>query len=408
MKRKILSCLLATIIISNMGVISYGKSVDTMKQEQKENNEKIDDLNNQKGDLESEKSKIQAEIEDLSSKILAQSKIVNEKNSVVEEYEEKIRGIEGQIKSVEENIDKLQENIIALELDKAQKEELLGKRLRGMYKSDMYGNIFSFLIDSESLGDFVSRIDSVGRIVKNDNVLLQEVEESQKDLELSENKLNEERNLMQEQVETLNSSKEALVEEKKKYEDALNELKSIEDEKIIKKNNLSSEESKLHDEILALEESNDELQSDIEGFLNSVNNNSSGSQTQEGGFIRPVSDSITSNFGYRTHPITGQQKLHTGTDFGSSYGTPVKASKGGNVVLAGTYGGYGNAVIIDHGGGIQTLYAHNSSLLVKSGQTVKQGDLISQVGSTGMSTGPHLHFEVRVNGSPQDPMSYIN
>ena len=373
MKKKILVCSLAAIMITNISVVSYGKTVDGMKQEQKENNQKINDLNNKKSNLEGEKTKIQSDIEDLSSKILAQSKIVNEKNSVVEEYEKKIQDIKDQIKSLEENINKLQDNIITLEMDKTKKEEVLGKRLRGIYKSDMYGNIFSFLLESESIGDFISRIDGLGRIVKNDQTLLKEVEYAQNDLELSENKLNEERILMNEQVESLNSSKETL----------------------------------LHDQILALEESNDELQKDIEGFLNSVNNGSNGSQTQGGSFIRPVSDVITSNFGYRTHPVTGEQKLHTGTDFGSPYGTPVKASKNGTVVLSGTYGGYGNTVIIDHGGGIQTLYAHNSSLLVKSGQTVKQGDIISKVGSTGVSTGPHLHFEVRVNGTPQNPMNYI-
>ena len=373
MKKKILVCSLAAIMITNISVVSYGKTVDGMKQEQKENNQKINDLNNKKSNLEGEKTKIQSDIEDLSSKILAQSKIVNEKNSVVEEYEKKIQDIKDQIKSLEENINKLQDNIITLEMDKTKKEEVLGKRLRGIYKSDMYGNIFSFLLESESIGDFISRIDGLGRIVKNDQTLLKEVEYAQNDLELSENKLNEERILMNEQVESLNSSKETLVQ----------------------------------DQILALEESNDELQKDIEGFLNSVNNGSNGSQTQGGSFIRPVSDVITSNFGYRTHPVTGEQKLHTGTDFGSPYGTPVKASKNGTVVLSGTYGGYGNTVIIDHGGGIQTLYAHNSSLLVKSGQTVKQGDIISKVGSTGVSTGPHLHFEVRVNGTPQNPMNYI-
>lgn len=407
MKKKILVCSLAVVMITNIGVVSYGKSVDSMKKEQKENNQKINDLNDKKSNLKEEKSKIQTEIEELSSKILAQSKIVNEKNSKVQEYEEKIQGIERNIKSIEGNISKLQDNIIKLEMDKAKKEELLGKRLRGMYKSNMYGNILGFLLDSENLGDFFSRIDGLGRIIKSDRTLIGEVEEAQKDLELSEEKLNEERILMRKQVDSLNSSKEVLVKEKKKYEDALNELKAIENEKITKKNNLSLEERELHDKILTLEESNDELQKDIENFLNSVNNGSSSSKPQGGGFILPVSDRITSHFGYRTHPVTGQQKLHTGTDFGSSYGTPVKASKGGKVVLSGTYGGYGNTVIIDHGGGIQTLYAHNSSLVVKSGQTVKQGDVISKVGSTGVSTGPHLHFELRVNGTPQNPMNYI-
>jgi murein DD-endopeptidase MepM/ murein hydrolase activator NlpD len=116
---------------------------------------------------------------------------------------------------------------------------------------------------------------------------------------------------------------------------------------------------------------------------------------------------VTSHFGYRTHPIFGDRRLHAGIDLAASTGTAVFAAKDGVVVTAGWMSGYGNTVIIDHGNALATLYAHNSALSVSPGQTVKRGQRIASAGSTGNSTGPHVHFEVRVKGSPVDPMSYL-
>ena len=116
---------------------------------------------------------------------------------------------------------------------------------------------------------------------------------------------------------------------------------------------------------------------------------------------------ITSNYGMRTHPITGIYKLHTGVDLGAPMGANFIAANDGVVTKAGYNGAYGNMVIIDHGGGISTLYAHGSEILVTVGQTVKKGDNILKVGSTGYSTGAHAHFEVRVNGQPVNPLPYI-
>jgi murein DD-endopeptidase MepM/ murein hydrolase activator NlpD len=116
---------------------------------------------------------------------------------------------------------------------------------------------------------------------------------------------------------------------------------------------------------------------------------------------------ITSGFGPRTHPIYGDVRMHTGIDFGASYGTPIRAAGDGVVVSAGPLGGYGNATVIDHGNGLATLYAHQSDMSVSPGQRVSRGQVIGYVGSTGFSTGPHLHFEVRVRGTPVDPMQYL-
>lgn len=124
-------------------------------------------------------------------------------------------------------------------------------------------------------------------------------------------------------------------------------------------------------------------------------------------FIRPVDDPISSPFGYRTHPIYGTRTFHKGTDFASATGTPIRAVKDGKVTLAGWVQGYGYSVELDHGSGVKSFYAHCSKILVRLGQSVSQGSAIALVGSTGNSTGPHLHFELDLNGTTVDPEEYL-
>jgi murein DD-endopeptidase MepM/ murein hydrolase activator NlpD len=130
----------------------------------------------------------------------------------------------------------------------------------------------------------------------------------------------------------------------------------------------------------------------------------------EGGpvvFAWPVRGPITSPFGMRTDPVTGRYQLHSGIDIGAGYGVPIQASADGIVLYAGWYGGYGNAIILDHGSGLSTLYAHCSAMYVSQGQNIQRGQVIGAVGATGWATGPHLHFEIRVNGVPVDPLSRL-
>lgn len=148
----------------------------------------------------------------------------------------------------------------------------------------------------------------------------------------------------------------------------------------------------------------DELQADADALTAKLQQTASSSTSSKytGGEMAwptPSSHIVTSPFGYRIHPIYGYPKMHTGIDIGASYGSTVVAASSGTVISAGWGGGYGNCVMIDHGGGIVTLYAHNSSLAVYTGQHVKRGQTISYVGSTGASTGAHLHFEVRKTGT---------
>lgn len=149
------------------------------------------------------------------------------------------------------------------------------------------------------------------------------------------------------------------------------------------------------------------LQAESDRIAQLANEAGSGPALGDGTFIRPVPGPITSRFGYRTDPVTGGTGFHGGIDIGALCGTPIKAAGTGSVISAGANGGYGNMTLISHGNGLATLYGHQSSINVAAGQSVTQGQVIGYVGSTGKSTGCHLHFEVRVGGTPVDPTGYL-
>ena len=169
-----------------------------------------------------------------------------------------------------------------------------------------------------------------------------------------------------------------------------------------------AESAALGDAVAKHDEADAALQAESDRIAAQLQAAGDGPTVGDGTFIRPVPGPVTSPFGYRTDPITGATAFHSGLDFGAPCGTPIKAAGTGSVVSAGfNSGGYGNMTLINHGNGLATLYGHQSSIIVSAGQSVTQGQVIGYVGSTGKSTGCHLHFEVRVNGSPVDPTGYL-
>ena len=297
------------------------------------------------------------------------------------------------------------------------------------------------MLESKNVGDFISNVSSIKYVVDTDNKLIDDIKKVQGELKGEESQLKS-------QEEDLSSKKTKLENEKKEYDtlvsqyqSQLNELNSLEEEKQAEINSLSEKERTVLNEINSYEEDNANLKDYINNLINekksvklnsnnsksstSNTNNTNNASTQESssssnsgssetkansssGFMRPAPGGVTDPFGPRVHPVTGKRSVHTGADLGASYGTPILASKSGTVVEAGWNTAYGNMVIIDHGDGTSTLYGHSSRLAVQAGQHVSQGQVIAYVGSTGYSTGPHLHFGIMINGEWVNPMNYIS
>ena len=305
--------------------------------------------------------------------------------SQVTELEEELEELSAAIAEGEKKLVKLEKELAEAQKKLEKQNDNLNARLRTMYKSGSIG-FLDVLLDSGSFSEFLTNFDLVKRIYSSDKDFLDELQKAHDEVEAKKKEVETLQAELKESKETTETEK-ANVEAKKKEIAASNE----ETEKMI-----------------------DELQADADALTeklrNEANASSSESSEYDGGEMAwpvPSCHTITSYFGYRIHPIYGYSKLHTGLDIGASYGASIVAANSGTVIMAGWYGGYGNCVIIDHGGGITTLYGHNSSLSVSYGQKVSRGQQIANAGSTGNSTGPHCHFEVRVNGNYVNPLDYL-
>jgi murein DD-endopeptidase MepM/ murein hydrolase activator NlpD len=290
----------------------------------------------------------------------------------------------------------LQSNIASLEAKLQARQFLLNKRLVSIYK---YGpqNYLQIILSSESFGNMVSNFGSVAYFVRSDVNLLDEVKAARQ--ELAEH---------QKQVERRKVKVETEMEEIA----VLQKKVSTEHSKVSAKVSTTKVElSKIQMDRAKLKRALDEMEATsrrLEAKIRRSQQSNHGKILGTGQLCWPVSGRrITSPFGWRVHPILKKTKFHSGIDIAVPSGTPVKAADGGIVLVSGWQGGYGNFVAIDHGKGISTCYGHNSRLLVRVGQRVEKGQQISISGNTGLSTGPHLHFEVRVNGNPVNPLGYL-
>ncbi|MDU2283720.1 murein hydrolase activator EnvC family protein [Clostridium sp.] len=341
------------------------------------------------------------------------SKKVNEFQSKIDSLQAEIDSVQAKINEAEEEIVKKEELIVQKENEAEERENMLGLRIRNYYKNDMTSQMLAFLVSSDGLSSFIGNIYNMKKILDTDKKLIDEVNSIKEALN-NEKKLLEEKivELDEEKVEIKNKQQELVnaqkefVDEQNKYLAQMNDLKGIESKKQSMINSLSDKERELQEKIGDLTDFNQDLQNKLDDLFNGLDGGNSGNSQGET-FLRPTSGRVTSEYGPRTHPISGQSGFHTGIDLASPSGTPIKASKSGTVVYSGWQGGYGQVVIIDHGGGYRTLYAHCSKLNVVKNQKVSRGQVVALVGSTGNSTGPHLHFEVRVNNKHQNPRKYV-
>ncbi len=369
---------------------------------------------------------IMAEDEDLTNQLDSIQQQVNQQNAakadaetVIGSVSEQLRQIEEQLRQATAELGTIKEQRVAVENDITLNERQLAeaqKRLEGresvFYKRvrDIYINgrlsYLDVVIGSKDFSDFANRLEVLKRIIDSDITLINEIKKERSEIEAHKQNLEADRAKLVE-LEKAALAKQAEIEQKKAERNVV--LQKAQNDRatamqaIEELNASSAQVSAMLKERQAARAAAAAAAAQSSGGQGASDNWVQGT----GQLGWPVSGEITSPYGYRVHPIWGTTIYHSGIDIGVDEGTPVHAADGGVVVWSGWMGGYGYAVVIDHGNGLSTLYGHNSELAVDEGQSVAKGQVISYAGSTGNSTGPHVHFEVRANGDPVDPMGFL-
>lgn len=394
------SIVILTVIVSILNLLSISYAASSFSNQKNELNKKIQETKENLDDINSQKKESQEKVNDLSGKI----------NS----YESQINSLEGEIASKTKEANEMQKKLDELELEREKNQNLLDERLITLYEAGEVSYL-DMLLSSSDLTEFISSYYMIETLTAADKELIQNLENDKKEIAEMQEKINTSLNEIETKKTKLESVKQELNKAKNKEETKVEELTEqshdLESDVKAYEKKMKELDEKEKEQERALQKKYEEAKKKAEAQNNSAGSNS-GSTSSGGvsskGFIRPVkSGKITARMYYSSG------KYHGAVDFGVSVGTPVYASADG-IVVTSTWGGsdsYGYYVKIKHYNGYYTLYAHASSLVVKVGQEVKQGDLIMYSGNTGNSTGPHLHFEVRKSPGGYDdrvnPLNFI-
>lgn len=439
MKKKYKLMTVIVTIVFSTNIIAFAETTSSLQ-------DKINQNQNQIDSLEGEKDKISNEIDSQTNELQNVLDQIDEKSKELNAAKEEVQSYQVKIDEVQAEIDRINSEIVSSQNEIESREQLIvekqkeaeeiksniDKRLIGYYKIDVVTNYIYLILKSEDILSLFNNIQNIYRLINFDKTLITEAKRIEAELENEKNEIEKQLESIEENKKAVVAKQDELKEAQKEYiakeeyhQSKINELYEMESEKSSLLASLSDKEKELEEQIGDLISYNQELQAELDNIFANINsgNNSSGVTTtpespevDDSGatgdpstesFLRPGSGPITDPYGPRINPVTGEPGFHTGTDLGDPYGAPVAASKSGVVVYSGWISGYGNTIILDHGSGIQTLYGHNSQLLVGVGESVYRGQTIALVGSTGMSTGPHIHWEIRINGQHVNPMDYL-
>ena len=391
--------------VSQAEIDDLQKKLDALEQQAQEQQDVINDLTSQKARFITRKLALDNKIE------------IN--RQMIELIGEQIEIYDEIIAEKQAELDK------ALEKETAQ-TELLRSRIRAMEENSTY-SYASFIFDSSSVTELLSRIGDVNDIMHYDKTLEEEYMAAREDVESIKKSYEEarhEQELLQKELDTKQAELDAQVEAAYTM---IADIETLSDDAQAEYDAIAEEEAKAEETLQeairkrAAEQAkyNQNNNSNNGGGGNSGGSggNSGGGGSSGGGSATSLSNLqwpvpsctlITSRFGYRVAPTTGASTYHGGLDIGAGMGASIVAAGAGDVIYAGANGGYGNCVMVDHGNGIVTVYAHMSSIGVSYGQYVTAGQYVGAVGSTGVSTGPHCHFEIRINGAQTDPAAYFS
>ncbi len=425
-----LSVLIMFIFISSNN--NVGASVkDSLEKKIEQNKEKINDVKTSISEIEQEIDIVDDELSKIKNEVDQRNKIINEYVENIEFHQKNIDEKNLLIESVLKEIEITEAKVLELNTELQKREEelkkldkLLGERIREFYKYSQNNSLgldlfLVMIFDmNKDLQEVLDTVHSISKITESDKKLIENIRQIKDDLNRDKESLKKEvlnldlyKKDLEKQIYEIDNIKASLENKKLELENELQKVKVLEDEYQEKYNSLDEISKQKRDELLRIQEDNEELQKQLREYMNSINNSGFVGGTNgvsPSGYIRPSTGPITSHFGTRVHPVRKTKSTHSGVDFGASYGDSIIASRAGDVAFAGWYNNvYGNVVILNHGGGYQTFYAHMSRVNVSKGQVVDQGQKIGFVGSTGLSTGAHVHFEVRKDGHSLNPLNFL-
>jgi len=351
-----------------------------------------DDLNDalhEQEKINQQQSKAEKNLQNLTVKATQMEKQINHLTGEISSAEVDLENKEEAYARSQQDVYIIQGEVEQKQKDLDNRQDTLRKRVRSIYEEGQMSYL-EVIFQSADISDFISRVEYMSCLVENDQTILSDIRTQKQELDTRKEQLiakMDEAKKLQEQAE---SAKHYLNSKKAQKEVALSENKKDQEAMLIQIEKLEKDSKALEAKIRDLQKNN------TDGVTGTIST-----------WPTPGYWNITSAYGYRVHPITRQYKLHTGVDIGAPYNAKINAAGAGTVIFSGWYGAYGNAVIIDHGNGLSTLYGHMSSRAVATNDVVYAGQNIGYVGSTGWSTGAHLHFEVRKNGTPTSPMAYF-
>ncbi|MGM9583361.1 MAG: murein hydrolase activator EnvC family protein [Phascolarctobacterium sp.] len=349
-----------------------------------------DDKRAELNEVQSQMQKMQERKEKARQKAEAATEGLEEIQTSLNRLRVQARDLQGKSDALQAKINDNQAKLAQKKAEVAQRQKIYSKRLRQIYINGQI-NYLDVLLGAKDFGDFSSRMYLLQKIISSDIEMLTQLQKAEAEVKSRQEQLDAE---MKEIKVT-----QAELEAKRARANRLKEQRSY---MLYKAQEEEQQSQSEYDRLLAVSEN-------ITAMLRNMESGG-GSSSGGGGtgrFMWPCRGVITSYFGWRTHPIFGTTKYHSGMDIAVDYGTPIYAADSGTVIYSGWLGGYGYAVMIDHGGGLVTLYGHNQALNVYEGQYVAKGTCIAYAGSTGYSTGPHCHFEVRLHGEVTEPLNYL-
>lgn len=428
MKKGFVRVCISFLIIS----ISFGftrvlaEDNESIKNEIDNNKDRIEELEKEKEEIQGEilseeeaLKRIEEEIKEKREELLKVSKEVEVFQNEIDLIQEEVDKIEDEILKIEEEISIKEEKIENLIKEQEKQKVLLANRLRNYYKLDISNQYLYMILSSENIFELLNKLYNITILMKLDRDLMKSKKESEENITLEKNAIEEylkeeeirKNDVVKKQIELIDKQSEFIV-IKEKEERQMYELQALESEKNNLIVSLEGVHNSLQNQIEDLLSYNEELQAELDRIFEDIENTSpdNGATPESGnesGFLRPVDGVITCEFGPRINPVTFEAGFHNGIDYAGNTGEAIRATKSGVVEYSGWIEGYGYTIILNHGDGIKSLYAHSSQLIVSVGNSVQQGETVALIGSTGMSTGPHLHFEIRVNGQPVDPFGYI-